>query len=88
MFVIMHFKTFEHKKLSIELEDSVYNRTEAIANILDVTHEELITTAIIHYTREKSREILSSKLEKESDKNREESIRILKEFDAIDSVDE
>ena len=76
------------KKLSIELEDSVCNRTEAIANILDVTHEELITTAIIHYTREKSREILSSKLEKESDKNREESIRILKEFDAIDSVDE
>lgn len=76
------------KKLSIELEDSVCNRTEAIANILDVTLEELITTAIIHYTREKSREILSSKLEKESDKNREESIRILKEFDAIDSVDE
>jgi hypothetical protein len=75
------------KNISLKIDDSVFNETEKILSGLKKPRNRYINEAIAFYNRYQKRLLLEKKLKKESDMVREDSVRILKEFEDIDYVD-
>ena len=75
------------KNISLKIDDSVFNETEKILSGLKKPRNRYINEAIAFYNRYQKRLLLEKKLKKESDMVREDSVRVLKEFEDIDYVD-
>ena len=75
------------KNISLKMDDSVFNETEKILSGLKKPRNRYINEAIAFYNRYQKRLLLERKLKKESDMVREDSVRVLKEFEDIDHVD-
>ena len=75
------------KNISLKMDDSVFNETEKILSGLKKPRNRYINEAIAFYNRYQKRLLLEKKLKKESDMVREDSVRVLKEFEDIDYVD-
>jgi hypothetical protein len=75
------------KNISLKIDDSVFNETEKILSGLKKPRNRYINEAIAFYNRYQKRLLLERKLKKESDMVREDSVRVLKEFEDIDYVD-
>ena len=75
------------KNISLKMDDSVFNETEKILSGLKKPRNRYINEAIAFYNKYQKRLLLERKLKKESDLVREDSVRVLKEFEDIDYVD-
>jgi len=72
---------------SLKLDDSIFGETEKILGHLKTPRNRYINEAISYYNKIKREQILKEKLELESKKVREDSMSVLKDFEAIDYVD-
>jgi hypothetical protein len=71
------------KNLSLKLEDSIYKETENIIEKLHKPRNRYINDAIEFYNLLQKRRIIGKQLSKESKLVREESMKVLAEFEKL-----
>lgn len=74
-------------RTSLKIDEDIFVETEKIRAQLNTSRNRYINQALKHYNKLMHREILAAKLESESKLVREDSISVLKEFEAIDYGD-
>lgn len=72
------------KTLSLKLDDSVFTETEQVINHIKKSRNRYINEALSFYNKVQRRKLLATKLEKESKLVKDESIKVLQEFEMID----
>ncbi|MCK9398918.1 MAG: hypothetical protein M0Q51_02840 [Bacteroidales bacterium] len=72
------------KTLSLKLDDSVFTDTEQVINQIKKSRNRYINEALDFYNKVQKRKILADKLAKESELVKDESIKVLHEFEMID----
>lgn len=76
------------KSLSLKLDENVFKETEEITSALNCARNRYINDALSLYNKYNKRQILKRKLRFESGIAREESMRILEEFEKLDDQNE
>ncbi|HEY5464162.1 MAG TPA: hypothetical protein VIJ95_12950 [Hanamia sp.] len=71
------------KSLSLKLKDTVFEETENIISRINKPRNRYINEAIEFYNLLQKRKLLSKQLEKESNLVREESMKVLAEFEEL-----
>lgn len=71
------------KTLSLKLDDSIFQETEKLLSEIKQPRNRYINDALNYYNRIQKRKILAKKLEAESKIVREESMRVLSEFESL-----
>jgi hypothetical protein len=74
------------KNLSLKLRDEVFTEMEATTRRLKRPRNAYINEAVAHFNRLYRRRLLGEVLARESALVMDESMRVLKEFEAIDEV--
>jgi predicted transcriptional regulator len=72
------------KTLSLKLEEHIIEETEQITKDINISRNRYINEALAYYNNIRKRELLAEQLKRESLLCRDESLRVLKEFEAID----
>ena len=72
------------KTLSLKLDDSVFSETEQVINHIKKSRNRYINEALEFYNKYHRRKFLAAKLEKESKLIKDESLKVLHEFEKID----
>lgn len=72
------------KTLSLKIDDSIFVETEKILDDLKKPRNRYINEALEFYNKIQRKNIIEKKLKKESEIVRKDSIRVLKEFEAIE----
>lgn len=75
------------KTLSLKLDDSIFRETEKLVKEINQPRNRYINEALNFYNRVQGRKILAKKLEAESKLVREESVKVLEEFEKLLDVD-
>lgn len=75
------------KTVLLKLDDSTYGETETILTHVKKPRNRYINEAIAFYNRYQKRQLLEQWLKAESELVKEESMRVLKEFEEIDHED-
>ena len=75
------------KTLSLKLDESVFKETELVLNDLKRSRNRYINDALCFYNKIQRRKILAEKLGRESKLVSEESLKVLHDFEMIDSDD-
>jgi predicted transcriptional regulator len=76
------------KALSLKLRDDVFAEMETTIRRIKKSRNAYINEAVAHFNRLERRKLLGEILARESAAVRDESMRVLKEFEAIDEVPE
>ncbi len=71
------------KNLSLKMDDTVFNETERITTKISKNRNRYINEAVQFYNLLQKRKIISSQLQKESKIVREESMKVLAEFETL-----
>lgn len=71
------------KTLSLKLDDSIFQDTEKLVKEINKPRNRYINEALNFYNKIQHRKILAMKLEEESKLVREESIKVLDEFEKL-----
>lgn len=72
------------KAVPLKLEDALYQEVEELSKALQTPRNRYINKAVEHYNRMVKRELLAKQLAEESLSCREESMRVLSEFEQAD----
>ena len=72
------------KTLSLKLDDSVFTDTEKVISHIKKSRNRYINEALTFYNQVQNRKLIASKLEKESKLVKDESLKVLHEFEIID----
>jgi len=72
------------KTVSLKIDDSIFRETEKILARIKKPRNRYINEAIEYYNKLQRKQILESKLKKESDSVRADSMNVLKDFEEID----
>lgn len=72
------------KILSLKLRDDIYEETNSITQKLGVPRNGYINTAVAFYNKLKKRALLKKELAAESERVRENSMEVLKTFEAFE----
>jgi hypothetical protein len=72
------------KTLSLKLDDSVFTETEQVISHIKKSRNRYINDALDYYNKVQKRKILASRLEKESELVKDDSLNVLHEFELID----
>jgi hypothetical protein len=72
------------KTLSLKLDDSVFTDTEQVISHIKKSRNRYINEALDFYNKVQKRKLLAAKLEKESKLVKDESMKVLNEFEMID----
>lgn len=72
------------KTVSLKIDDSIFSETEAILSRIKKPRNRYINEALDYYNRIQRRKILESKLMKESELVKEESLSVLNDFEESD----
>ena len=72
------------KTLSLKLDDSVFTETEQVINHIKKSRNRYINEALEFYNKVQKRKLLAAKLEKESKLVKDESLKVLHDFEMID----
>jgi len=72
------------KSVSLKLDDKIFSETEKILSEMKISRNRYINEAIDHYNWVNQRRILQTKLEQESKIVKEDSMKVLGDFEAID----
>ena len=75
------------KAISLNLDDIIFSETERIVALMKKPRNRYINEAIDFYNKHQTRQILEYKLQKESDIVQEDSMNILRDFEAFDYGD-
>jgi len=75
------------KNLSLKMDDSVFQETEKILTKVRKNRNRYINEAVQFYNLVQRRSLLSKQLKKESKLVREESMKILAEFESLENED-
>lgn len=75
------------KNVSLKIDDSIFGETEEIRSRIKKPRNRYINEAIDYYNKLQRRLHLETTLKKESALVKEDSLSVLKEFEAIDYVD-
>jgi hypothetical protein len=73
------------KNLSLKMDDSVFEETESILSKVGKNRNRYINEAVQFYNLVQKRKILSKQLKKESKLVREESMKMLAEFESLEN---
>lgn len=74
------------KTVSLKIDDIIFGETEKILSNLNKPRNRYINEAIEYYNKIQKRILLEEKLKKESALVKEESMKVLKDFEQIDYV--
>ena len=72
------------KTISLKIDDDIFRETEDILKTKKKPRNRYINEAIDFYNKAQQREILRAQLKRESLLVREESMKVLKEFEALE----
>lgn len=72
------------KTISLKIDDAIFQDTENIIKIKKKARNRYINEALDFYNKMQQREALKRQLQKESLLVREESMKVLKEFEALE----
>jgi len=75
------------KTLSLKLDKSIFEETEKILEELKNPRNRYINEAVDYYNKIQRRKLTEEKLKKESEMVREDSMRVLKEFEKLEYGD-
>ncbi len=75
------------KVLSLKLDESIFQETEKLVKEIKQPRNRYINEALNFYNKIQNRKILARKLETESKLVREESMKVLEEFENLLDVD-
>lgn len=75
------------KTVLLKLDDSTYVETETILSQIKKPRNRYINEAVAFYNRYQKRQMLEQRLKAESELVKEESMRVLKEFEEMDHED-
>lgn len=75
------------KTLSLKLDDSIFQETERVLLKLKKPRNRYINEALLYYNRLQKKRLLAKIIENESILVREESLKILAEFDNLEDYD-
>ncbi len=75
------------KTLSLKIDDSIFGETEKIISNMSISRNRYINEAIAHYNKVQRRKIIEMKLSVESALVKDDSMRVLEDFERIDYVD-
>lgn len=71
------------KILSLKLDDAIFQETEKLVNQKKVARNRYINEALNFYNKIQNRKILAQKLQSESKLVKDESIKVLAEFESL-----
>ena len=72
------------KTLSLKIDDSIFGETESILLKMQQSRNRYINEAIAFYNRVQKRKLLEKRLKKESLVVKDNSVKVLNEFENID----
>ncbi|MEI6886195.1 MAG: hypothetical protein WCO02_17025 [Bacteroidota bacterium] len=72
------------KTLSLKLDETVFRETEQVLQHVKKSRNRYINEALEYYNKIQKRKLIASRLEKESNLLKGESILVLHEFEALD----
>jgi len=72
------------KTLSLKIDDSIFGETESILSKMQQSRNRYINEAIAFYNRVQKRKLLEKRLKNESFVVKENSVKVLNEFENID----
>jgi len=75
------------KNVSLKIDDSIFGETERILERLKKPRNRYINEALDYYNRLQKRILIEKRLKIESEMVKDESIKVLNEFEEIDYVD-
>jgi hypothetical protein len=75
------------KTVSLKIDDSIFGETENILSRIKIPRNRYINEALEYYNKLQRRQILEKRLRSDSDLVKNDSIKILKDFERIDYVD-
>ncbi|KAF0236380.1 MAG: hypothetical protein FD181_2817 [Prolixibacteraceae bacterium] len=75
------------KTVSLKIDDSIFGETENILSRIKIPRNRYINEALEYYNKLQRRQILEKRLKSDSDLVKNDSIKILKDFERIDYVD-
>jgi hypothetical protein len=75
------------KTVSLKIDDSIFGETENILSHIKIPRNRYINEALEYYNKLQRRQILEKRLKSDSDLVKNDSIKILKDFERIDYVD-
>lgn len=75
------------KTVSLKIDDSIFGETENILSRIKIPRNRYINEALEYYNKIQRRQLLEKRLKSDSDLVKNDSIKILKDFERIDYVD-
>jgi len=75
------------KNISLKMDDQIFVETEEILARIKKPRNRYINEAIDYYNKMQQRRLLKKMLEKESALVKEDSMKVLKEFESLDHED-
>ena len=75
------------KTVSLKIDDSIFRETEKILSRIKMPRNRYINEALEYYNKIQRRQLLEKKLKSDSDLVKNDSIKVLKDFERIDYVD-
>lgn len=72
------------KTVSLKIEQSIFGETEKILSNISISRNKYINEALEYYNKIQKRKILEYKLKIESDLVKEDSMKVLNDFENID----
>jgi len=75
------------KTVSLKIDDSIFGETEKILSRISIPRNRYINEAIDYYNKVQKKQILEKKLRAESSLVKEDSMRILMDFENMDYAD-
>jgi hypothetical protein len=75
------------KTVSLKIDDSIFGETEKILTRIKIPRNRYINEALDNYNKLHRRQILEKKLKSDSDLIKNDSIKVLRDFERIDYVD-
>ncbi|OPZ98705.1 MAG: hypothetical protein BWY72_00704 [Bacteroidetes bacterium ADurb.Bin416] len=75
------------KTVLLKLDDSTYGETESILTRIRKPRNRYINEAVAFYNKYQKRQLIEKQLKDESNLVKEESMRVLNEFESLEYVD-
>ncbi len=75
------------KNISLKMDDSIFGETERILSRINKPRNRYINEAIKYYNRLQKRLLLEKRLKSESELVKNDSLKVLKEFEEVDYAD-
>ncbi len=76
------------RNISLKMDDSIFGETEKILSKIKKPRNRYINEAIKYYNRLQKRLLLEKRLKAESELVKNDSLKVLKEFEEVDYADE